>query len=156
MIFVKRITDAIDLQTAMLIRRRVFVEEQKVPHREEYDQHEGTSNHYLAVDAVHTPCGTARWRVTDYGIKLERFAVDANFRHRGVGTALVEAILKDLKHHPLGPGKKIYLHAQLPAVALYRKFGFESVGEQFTEAGIEHCKMERPPVDAEVTEKMKV
>jgi predicted GNAT family N-acyltransferase len=33
------------------------------------------------------------------------------------------------------------LHAQLDAMSLYSKFGFEKAGEQFEEAGIQHFKM---------------
>lgn len=37
----------------------------------------------------------------------------------------------------------VYLHAQLQAIGLYRKFGFEIIGPEFEEAGIRHSKMMR-------------
>jgi predicted GNAT family N-acyltransferase len=84
------------------------------------------------------PAGTARWRRTADGIKLERFAVLAEFRKKGVASALLETILDDvLLEHP----SKIYLHSQIQAVPLYEKYGFEKQGDIFTEAGIEHYKM---------------
>jgi predicted GNAT family N-acyltransferase len=35
----------------------------------------------------------------------------------------------------------VYLHAQVQVVDFYAKFGFEAVGPQFEEAGIQHYKM---------------
>jgi predicted GNAT family N-acyltransferase len=35
------------------------------------------------------------------------------------------------------------MHAQIQAVSLYEKFGFEKTGPEFEEAGIRHFKMVR-------------
>jgi predicted GNAT family N-acyltransferase len=130
--------------TAFRIRETVFVQEQLVPAEEEYDEFENTSRHFLAY--VHgTPCGTARWRYTDKGIKLERFAVLKEFRSKKVGSALVQAVLADIQQHPSSQGKLLYLHGQITAMPLYRKFGFEPVGDMFEECNIQHYKMERRP-----------
>jgi predicted GNAT family N-acyltransferase len=137
MIQVNKINNTVDLEEALAIRRQVFVVEQGCPEEEEYE-HDEISLHYLAkVDEV--PAGTARWRVTENGVKLERFAVQKEFRKRGVASALLETILDELL---LQQQKKIYLHAQLPAMSLYEKFGFVKVGELFYEANIPHYKME--------------
>jgi len=37
----------------------------------------------------------------------------------------------------------VYLHAQVQAMGLYKKFGFEETGPEFEEAGIRHFKMIR-------------
>lgn len=142
------ITSPADLDTAFAIRRRVFVEEQLVDAREEYDEFEVTSTHFLArVDG--TPSGTARWRRTANGIKLERFAVLPEHRGQGVGKALVRTVLNDVfnqqPHQPtINPAEQIYLHAQVSAMPLYAGFGFEAVGPMFAEAGIQHYKMVLP------------
>lgn len=122
------------------IRKKVFVEEQNVPESEEYDEFENTARHFLAFFLKH-PAGTARWRFTDKGVKLERFAVLKEFRGKGVGHALVQEVLKDIKNHPDYHGQLIYLHAQTTAVPLYSKSGFQPVGEMFLECDIEHFKM---------------
>jgi predicted GNAT family N-acyltransferase len=137
MIEVNKINNMVDLEDALAIRRQVFVVEQKCPEDEEYE-HDEISIHYLAtVNKI--PAGTARWRITDYGVKLERFAVLQQFRKRGVASALLETILDELL---LQPHKTIYLHAQLQAMPLYEKYGFEKQGEIFYEANIPHYKME--------------
>lgn len=143
MISVLPIATHTDLETAFAIRRQVFVEEQRVDAREEYDEFEETSAHFLAfVDDV--PCGTARWRRTSNGIKMERFAVLASCRRMGVGKALVQAVLDDVFSQQPEPIQSIYLHAQLPAMPLYAGFGFVAIGHMFEEAGIQHYKMVLP------------
>jgi predicted GNAT family N-acyltransferase len=118
------------------IRTRVFVEEQKVDPSLEYD-HEKESHFYLLYfDGK--PVATARWRETDKGIKLERFAMLKDFRNKGLGSELLKAILQDIEKLD----KKIYLHSQLKAVSYYERAGFNKVGKKFTEAGIEHYLME--------------
>ncbi len=144
MIDVMHITTPKQQQAANHIREVVFVEEQRVPASEEYDEYEGISRHFLAY-ADGRPCGTARWRYTDKGVKLERFAVLKEYRSRKVGSALVDAVLKDVKKHPGFQGQKIYLHAQVTAMPLYAKFGFKPEGELFSECDIDHYKMVLQP-----------
>jgi len=144
MIEVTRATTPEELQTVFAIRKTVFVEEQRVPEEEEYDQFEETSRHFLARSGE-APCGTARWRFTEGGVKLERFAVLPDFRSRGVGSALVRAVLADVAAQPGVEGKTRYLHAQVSAVPLYAKFGFQTVGDLFYECDIAHHKMLLPP-----------
>lgn len=138
MIWVSKIEDIRDLDAAFTIREKVFVEEQQVPPDAEYDQFEKTAHHYLAtVDKV--PCGAARWRQTDKGIKLERFAVLPAYRNQEVGSHLLHQVLQDVK--AAHPNKTIYLHAQLLAVPFYERQGFEISGDQFSECDILHYKM---------------
>lgn len=138
---VTKVLNKEDLETIFKIREEVFVIEQEVAPEEEYDEYEDTSIHFLArVDR--NPAGTARWRFTDKGIKLERFAVLKKERGKGVGQALVKSVLEDIALHPEAKGKKLYLHAQLTAIPLYAKFGFKQVGDMFEECNILHYKME--------------
>ncbi len=141
MLTVKHISGNDDwLQAAFRIREKVFVDEQHVPASEEYDEFETIARHFLAF-ADETPCGTARWRHTGKGIKLERFAVLSEFRGQKVGSALMQAVLDDIGAQPGTAGRQRYLHAQLTAMPLYGKFGFRLVGELFLECDIEHYKM---------------
>lgn len=143
MLTVFPVTDSADLDAAYAIRRRVFVEEQHVPAEDEYDEFETTSKHFLArVDGV--PAGTARWRRTSNGVKMERFAVLSEFRGAGVGKALVRTVLDSVFSQLPEPIESIYLHAQLTAMPLYAGFGFVPTGPQFDECGILHYKMILP------------
>lgn len=132
---VNKVTAQPDLDKVFAIRREVFVDEQNCPPELEWEFEE-ESNHFLAtVDGA--PAGACRWRKTDKGYKLERFAVLKAFRGHGVGQALVQAVLNDLPND----ATYVYLHAQIQAVSLYEKFHFEKTGPEFEEAGIRHYKM---------------
>lgn len=127
------------VEIAFLIRRKVFVDEQHVSRSDENDQYEPEATHYLAfVDEK--AVGAARWRKTNYGIKLERFAILKEFRNKGIGSILLKKVIRDT----ISLKKTIYLHAQLSAVNFYKREGFITVGEIFTESNIQHYRMEFP------------
>jgi predicted GNAT family N-acyltransferase len=121
---------------AFAIRKKVFVEEQQVPPEEEFDEFEEASQHFLA-SYNDIPVATARWRHTEKGIKLERFAVLKDYRDKGVGSKILEAVLSDV----IPFQKKIYLHAQITAVKFYERAGFEKHGDIFSECDILHYTM---------------
>lgn len=121
---------------AFAIRQEVFVEEQKVSREEEYDEFEKSSIHYLCFQDEKA-IAAARWRITDQGIKLERFAVLKQFRNKKAGEAILKAVLADVV--PLK--KKIYLNAQVAAMNFYIRNNFKAEGEMFSEANIDHFKM---------------
>ena len=68
-----------DLKNVLKIRRRVFINEQQIPTSIEIDENENKSFYILAYFESQ-PVGTARWRDSGEGIKLERFAVLKQFR----------------------------------------------------------------------------
>ena len=120
---------------AFAIRQKVFVEEQEVDPAEEYEFEEESHHFLLFKDGI--PVMTARWRETEKGIKLERFAMLKEYRNLGLGSILLKEIIKDVKHL----GKKVYLHAQLKAVPFYEREGFVAEGDIFEEANILHYLM---------------
>lgn len=143
LIEVRKVVNKNELQQAFKIREEVFIKEQRVGSDEEYDEYENTSTHFLALSDEGVPCGTARWRATDGGIKLERFAVLKDCRNAGVGQSIMRAILNDIEEDPNVSQQKIYLHAQVTAIDFYKRFGFEVVGDEFMECEIRHFTMER-------------
>ena len=143
MITVSLITSPADLDHAFAIRREVFVDEQHVSADDEYDEFEPTSRHFLAC-INDQPTGTARWRRTANGTKLERFAVRKDCRGNGLGKLLVMSVLNDVFRQDADPAGEIYLNAQLTAMPLYAGFGFVAVGPEFDECGIMHRKMVLP------------
>ncbi len=134
---VSKVTDPTDLEKVFAVRREVFVGEQNCPPELEWE-FEDESTHFLAlVDGE--PAGASRWRKTDKGYKLERFAVLSKYRGLGIGQELVKTVLSDLP----SDATYVYLHAQIQAASLYEKFGFQKTGPEFEEAGIRHYKMVR-------------
>jgi predicted GNAT family N-acyltransferase len=132
---VSKVTAQPDLEKVFAIRREVFVGEQNCPPELEWEFEE-ESNHFLAT-VNDLPAGASRWRKTEEGYKLERFAVLKEFRGQGVAQELVKTVLNDLPQD----ANYVYLHAQIQAVSLYEKFNFEKTGPEFEEAGIRHFKM---------------
>lgn len=121
------------------IRQKVFVEEQEVDPKEEFDDYEASSVHFLCV-YDNQVAGTCRYRKTSKGYKLERFAVLKEYRRKGVGLRMVQACLNEIEK-----SEKIYLHAQLDAIPLYKKAGFKEFGPLFYECEIAHYAMEYKP-----------
>lgn len=135
MIEVEKVSDQEGLLRAFRVRRQVFVEEQGCPSELEYEN-DDVSAHFLASYRGEA-AGAARWRKTEKGYKLERFAVLPGYRGKGVGLALVNAVLADLPEEAC----YIYLHAQVQAAGMYERAGFKAEGPEFEEAGIRHLKM---------------
>ncbi|MNL06889.1 putative N-acetyltransferase YjcF [compost metagenome] len=134
-LLVNKVKNKEELEKAFAVRKTVFVEEQNCPPELEWENEE-EAVHFLA-EINGEPCGACRWRKTEAGYKLERFAVLKEFRGKRIGQALVAAALADLPES----AHYIYLNAQLDAMRLYSRFGFIAEGEQFEEAGIQHMKM---------------
>ncbi len=134
-ISIKIILEDHDMLASRSIRERVFVVEQKVPPEIEYDEFEETSIHILAKHDGQA-VGTARWRKTDVGYKLERFAVTREARELGVGRAMVQFILDQIQID-----QPVYLNSQVSAIGFYAALGFVAEGAVFYEADIPHRKM---------------
>lgn len=139
-ISVKQIQNDHDWAEAKRIRVEVFVDEQGVPEEDELDEFEEVSRHFIARYKGE-PAGACRWRYTDHGVKLERFAVDKKYRGKGIGRALVQATLDDIEADKNAKGKVRYLNAQISALFLYERFSFVKEGEPFDECGIMHYRM---------------
>ena len=117
------------------IRRDVFVKEQNISEKIEFDDENFDATYFIA-QYNNIFVGTARYRFTDLGIKLERFAVLKTYRNLGIGKELVLYILNSIKDK-----KSIYLHAQESVTDFYSRLGFKRIGSQFFEAEIPHQKM---------------
>ena len=140
---VVHIEDVNELSFAFDIREQVYIVEQQIDRADEFDEFEESSDHFLAY-CDDQPVGTCRYRETDNGIKLERFATLPQFRGRGVASVLMQAMLDHIELRYL-KDKILYLNAQITAMPLYAKFGFEPEGPIFMECDIEHQKMIRLP-----------
>ena len=104
-----------------------------------YDGHRGqfrdTRDPQSRTPFIVHPVGTAR--MLDDG-KIGRMAVLTEWRGRGVGSALVDALLEVAGDRGRS---RVHLAAQTHAIEFYAKQGFQVVGEVFLEAGIPHCAM---------------
>ena len=132
---VKIVKSHSEKELVLSIRKDVFIRGLNIPEYLEIDKNEDMATYVLAY-VKNKPVGTARWRKTKKGIKLERFAVLEKYRSNGIGTKMSKFILKNLKE-----GQLIYLYAQDSAIKFYKKLGFKSIGNLFKEVGINHQEM---------------
>ena len=116
------------------LRHTVFVREQGVPEALEWDGEDGDCLHFLAEPGGR-PVGTAR--LTPSG-GIGRMAVLPEWRGRGIGTALMEAILAEARWQG---HRALHLNAQTHAVGFYERFNFRPAGGIFDDAGIPHRRM---------------
>ena len=132
---IKQVDTSNEYQEVLNIRKKVFIEEQKISKKIEIDSYEKTSKYIIAF-LNNRPVGTARWRKSGLEIKLERFAVLKDYRNKGIGRRLNNFILNEIPK-----SKIIYLNSQESAIGFYENLGFVVSGSPFKEAGILHIKM---------------
>lgn len=116
------------------IRRRVFIEEQRVPEALEWEARDAQCDWFLAWVDGHA-VGIARLTPDAH---IGRMAVLPEWRRRGVGRALLQAALRRARERGL---PSVSLHAQTHALGFYAREGFQAEGEVFLEAGIPHRRM---------------
>jgi len=132
---IKAVDTSHEYHDVLKIRKKVFIDEQKISEKIEIDSNEKSSKYIIAL-IDNTPVGTARWRDDGLKVKLERFAVIKDYRDKGIGRKLTEFILKQVPEN-----RTIYLNSQESAIGFYENLGFIVSGSPFKEAGIVHKKM---------------
>ena len=130
-----------DEEMAQLLRLRhdVFCVEQGVPEREELDGRDNDGVHLVAI-ADGEVLGTCRLLFVGPTVQFSRLAVRRDARRRGIASRLLE--LADAETRA-GGARRLVLHAQTYARALYESAGYEARGRVFMESGIEHIAMEK-------------
>lgn len=128
------------LEQAFLIRKKVFVDEQNVPLDEEIDEFEERATHFLVFSDNNIPIATSRMRNVGGKAKIERVCVLAEYRKLHIGKKLMEFMEKLAVKNKF---KAIILYAQNQALNFYKSLGYQVCSEQFLDAGIKHCKMEK-------------
>ena len=120
------------------LRHEVFVLGQNVPEAREQDGQDEACWHVLARDDSGQTLGCARLNADH---KIERMAVRAAWRGRGVGKAL----LRELTARARARGQdEVVLAAQVSAIGFYEHAGFTAYGAEFADAGMAHRMMRLP------------
>ena len=128
-----------EMAAVLALRHEVFCEEQGVPVREEVDGRDRDAMHLVAVNG-NTLLATCRLLFVGPTVQFSRLAVRSSARRHGVATALLERADREARK---GGARRMVLHAQTYARALYEAAGDEPRGKIFMEAGIEHVAMEK-------------
>jgi len=138
------VDSASELAECRKIRQVVFIEEQGVPPDLEYDHYDASPDAAIHVMASYDgiPAGCGRLiRYDDHTAKLQRLAVLADYRGKGVGKALVQ----ELEHHAKVQGyDACILDGQCQAEPFYTRLGYVTISQEpFEDAGIMHVRMRK-------------
>jgi YbgC/YbaW family acyl-CoA thioester hydrolase len=139
-------------EAARSVRLAVFVGEQGVPEHEEWDAQDDAAVHAVVYNLGGLPLATGRLILSatpgvpkGHGVaptltiaRLGRMAVLRSARGRGLGAAVLEALVAEARARGVG---RIDIHAQVATMPFYTKAGFLPVGEVFDEVGIPHRSM---------------
>ncbi len=128
--------DRDDVFAFMRLRHEVYVMEQKLFEEEydDYDRAPDTEHWWLSDDSG--MCSYLRIVCAVEPRKLGRVVTRADRRGRGLASRLIREVMAA---HP----GKIVLSAQAQLEGWYEALGFSRVGDNYTESGIPHCRMER-------------
>ncbi|WP_455200799.1 GNAT family N-acetyltransferase [Kaarinaea lacus] len=119
------------------IRTLVFINEQSVPPDLEWDGYDSDCWHVIAQSKNGEFVATGRML---YDGHIGRMAVLPEFRNHGIGSALLNELIKIATRQKL---KEVFLHAQTSAIEFYEKHDFTVTSEVFMDAGIPHVTMRR-------------
>ena len=138
-VVVRRPRDEQELAAALALREEVFCGEQGVAIDGDRDGLDAEALHLVAVDDG--VIGTCRLLIEPGGTaKFGRLCVCASARGRGVAAALLDAAEREAR---AAGARRIGMHAQTDALALYERAGYTAYGGRFDEEGIEHLGMEK-------------
>ena len=139
-LIIKTVESPEEFTAIKVIRIAVFQEEQGVDSALEFDGKDEISQHliaYLNREAV----GTTRIRYLDnQTAKVERLAVLAKARGKGIGKQLMEKAIEIIASKSM---PEVLIHSQEYVKGLYENLGFVQEGEIFIEADIPHLKMKK-------------
>jgi len=138
--------DAPLLAQAAALRAAVFTGEQGVDPAIEVDGHDACAAHVVAIEGADSggspPHLLATARLLEVGERavVGRVAVRCGLRRRGIGAAMMRELEREAVERGL---LVVELHAQVDVEGFYRRLGYQTVGEHYLEAGIEHVTMTR-------------
>ncbi len=128
-------TDKKTLLDHYKIRGEVFIVEQEIDWREEFDAADYEATLFVLYENE-TPIGAARLHQN----KVGRVAVLKEHRHKKAGTKL----MNDLEAYAKKQGvSELKLGAQCYIIPFYESLGYEAYGEIYLDAGIEHKMMKK-------------
>lgn len=119
-----------DLEDAYRIRRKVFVEEQKMREEDVFDSLDKVSVHAIVYDENENPVASGRIAVDGEEYRIGKIAVLEQCRGKKFGDFLVR-MLVDKGY--LAGAKTVMVRSQIHAVPFYEKIGFVKCGKVFVD-----------------------
>jgi len=136
----REITDPEELQACLALRRDVFIDEQSIPEQLEMDGQDAVARHFALKDSGKI-IATCRVRRMGSAAKIERMAVQKDYRRKGIGQELMKYVLQQLA--ATDGVQLLKLSSQADAVPFYEHLNFKRRGPEYMDAGIPHYDMTR-------------
>ena len=137
---IRLVDNEAELEAAIAVRFRVFVDEQSIPPEEELDESDATATHAIAL-CQGKVVGTGRLVQRDDGSALiGRMAVDDQWRRKGVGGEILKFLEESARDQGL---THAVLHAQEYVKSFYAAHGYQQRGDPFLEVNIPHVEMRK-------------
>lgn len=126
-----------ELVSLLLLRKDVFINEQKVDYNLEFDNYDKSATHFIVLDNDNV---IATCRIIDCGnsYKLGRFAVAKEYRKNKIGSKLLSYVENYARNNNI---EYIELGAQIAAQNFYQQNGYKVTSETFYDANIPHKMM---------------
>jgi predicted GNAT family N-acyltransferase len=136
---IRRPRDEHELAAALALREEVFCGEQGVTLEGDRDGRDDEALQLIAVEGE--VLGTCRMLIEPGGTaQFGRLCVRASARGRGIAARLLAAAEEEAR---AAGARRIGMHAQTDALALYERAGYTPYGQRFQDEGIEHLGMEK-------------
>lgn len=116
------------------IRQAVFIDEQRIEPKLEWDADDAAAVHFLLIHN-NAAVGTARLLADGH---IGRVAILREYRGLGLGEVLMREVMAQAQ--TLGH-ERFLLSAQTYALDFYRRLGYREEGNEYLEAGIPHRAM---------------
>lgn len=124
---------------SLALRKKVFVEEQKVPIDLEIDELESKTTHVVGYNQQHAVATARIFEKRPHTYKVQRVAVDSELRGKKIGMQLMQEVERYVSSLE---GASMILEAQDYAIPFYEKLGFVITDPKgFMDAGIPHHAM---------------
>ncbi|MGO3731574.1 MAG: GNAT family N-acetyltransferase [Vagococcus sp.] len=123
------------------LRTLVFVQEQGISPKAEFDVYDSDRTNYLVIFHNHIPIATGRYQQDDlYTVHPDRVCVKKEWRKKGVG----RRVILELEHQgKLNKCQLSRIHGEKQAIPFYKKLGYSVVSDEFIEDGIICVKLEK-------------
>ena len=139
--YVPKVITKDEFDGAKAVRQKVFCEEQGYAHEVEFDEFDEFTDNVRQLAIFDGRRIVATGRVIDFGngyIKLGRIAVLPEYRKRGIGAMLLNALIDEARAMK---ADKITVDSQVQAMPFYEKFGFKVFGEEHLDGHVPHRYM---------------
>ena len=139
---VLRATETWQQAGAYYVRIQAMAKKHHITLREEFDEHDGPDTRYIVLLDDDFPVATARmYPLPDRRMVIGRVVVLPEYRHRGLGTQVVEEC--EAWARELGFAKAV-LDSRDNKTEFYHKLGYRETGEEVPFDGTFHCvRMEK-------------